>query len=492
MLQPYMAQTIDSTTNTPKKFSLKPLYWVLLAVYALLVFYGTTNHEPWRDEALSWLMCRDMSLADLFKYLPMEGGPPLWYILILPLVKTGMPYIVQNYLAAAIMVATAWILLFRTTLPIYLKIALLFSYFFLYQYAEFARNYCLLPFFTVAIVALYPSRFSKPWLFAAAVIGLFNAHVLAFTFAGGIALFYVIDALEQKRLKGAVLGGFVTMAIGGGYLIPYFLLRAPTINAYVERIKDHGAEMAKALGTALFTYQETSWGVIAFIVIAACLLARPKAFLALVFGAAGVFYILGYKYVGAIRHQGMIMVIVLGAIGIADYYKNDKWNLKVKFDSTRIAAILFALTLLMQVKTGFAVWSQDNEETYSDGKGAAEFLLEHNVEQTLVVAHRSYAAFSVLPYLPKDVRFLYPESMRMGSFVLDDSIHLANQFLPHDYAVYVTDTTFFKPGQKPSKEVLLLLNAPIQEPQLAQDWKLIYQTQGTTMVNDEQFFIYSR
>lgn len=487
-----MAQSTVITAATPKKFSLKPVYWFVFAVYALMVFYGTSNHEPWRDEALSWLMCRDMSLADLFKYLPMEGGPPLWYILILPLVKIGAPYIAQNYLAAAIMVVTAWLLLFRTTLPVYLKVGLLFSYFFLYQYAEFARNYCLLPFFTVAIIVLYPSRFSRPWLFALAVIGLFNAHVLAFTFAGGIALLYAIDALSQKQLKGKVLGAFVTMSVGGGYLIPYFLLRAPTINAYVERIKDHGAEMAKALGNALLTYQETSWGVMAFVIISICLLARPKAFLALALGTVGVFYILGYKYVGAIRHQGMMMVIVLGAIGLAYYYKDDKWNLKLKFDTTNIAAILFALTLLVQINTGIATWNQDNEEVYSDGKGVAEYLLEHNVEQALVVAHSSYAAFSVLPYLPKEVRFFYPECMRTGSFVLDDSCHLANQFLPHDYAVYVTDTTYFKPGQKPSREVLLLLNAPIQEPQLAQDWKLVYQTSPQPLVHDEQFFIYRR
>lgn len=92
----------------------------------------------------------------------MEGGPPLWYVILMPLVKFGAPYIAQNYLAAAFMVLTGWLLLFRTTLPVYLKLTLLFSYFFLYQYAAFARNYCLLPLFTVAVVALYPSRFTKP------------------------------------------------------------------------------------------------------------------------------------------------------------------------------------------------------------------------------------------------------------------------------------------------------------------------------------------
>jgi hypothetical protein len=487
-----MAQAIGSTASTPGKFSLTPVYWVVLAAYTLLVFYGTSNHEPWRDEALSWLMCRDMPLGDLFKFLPMEGAPPLWYVLILPLAKTGAPYIAQSYLATAIMVATAWLLLFRTSLPVYLKVALLFSYFFIYQYAEFARNYCLLPFFTVAIIALYPLRFSKPWLFAGAVIGLFNSHVLAFTFAGGIALLYAIDALELKQLKGRVLGGFVAMAIGGGYLIPYFLLRAPTINAYAERITDHSNEMVKALGNAFFTYKEVSWGVMAFIIISVCLVVRPKAFLALALGAAGFFYILGYKYIGAARHQGMIMVIVVGAIGLAYYYRSDRWNPKLGLDGARFAAIAFSLTLLVQIKSGLEVWNQDNEETYSDGKGAAEYLLANEVADKLVIAHRSYAAFSVLPYLPKDIRFFYPECMRTGSFVLDDSCHLANQFLPQDYAVYVTDTLYFKPGQKPPKEVVLLLNGPIQEPQLAKDWKLVYQTPQETLAKDEQFFIYRR
>ncbi len=492
MLQPYMAQATVSTAPTHNKFPLKPLYWAVLAAYALLVLYGTSNHEPWRDEALSWLMCRDMNLTELFKFLPIEGGPPLWYIIIMPLVKMGAPYAAQNFLAAAFMILMAWLLLFRTGLPVYLKIALLFSYFFFYQYAEFARNYCLVPLFTVAIIALYPSRFSKPWLFAAMVVGLFNGHALAFTFAGGIALLYAIDALQEKRFNGAVLGAFGMMALGGGYLIPYFLLRAPSINAYIDRIKDHGGEMAKAIGNGLLTYFEPSWGVIAFIAICICLAARPKALLALALGTVGIFYILGYKYVGAVRHQGMITVLVLGAVGLAYYYKNDRWNPKFKIDGAQLAAIVFSLTLLVQMRTGIETWIGDNDEVYSDGKGAAEYLMEQNIKQKLVIAHRSYAAFSVLPYLPKDVRFFYPECMRTGSFLLDDSCHLTNQFLPQDYAVYVADTTYFKPGQKTSKDVLLLLNAPIQDPQLAKDWKLVYQTPQSPIQNDEQYFIYNR
>ncbi|MFT4060953.1 MAG: hypothetical protein QM642_01200 [Edaphocola sp.] len=473
--------------------TLRLIYWPVLAIYAALVLLGVATHEPWRDEALSWLMCRDLGVIDLFKSTPIEGHPPLWYAIILPFAKLGLPAISQNYLTGFIMILSVWMLLFKTELPLYLKILLPFSYFFLYQYAVFARNQCLVPLFMVAIVAEYPKRFRHPYIFALLVIGLFNAHSLSFTLAGGIAFLFLLDAMQQKRLDKRNIGAFAAMCIGGGYLVPFFLLRGSSMNAYAERIKDHGEEITRAINAALLTYSDSSVAIIVFMLIAVLLLLRPKAFMVLVAGMVGIVYILGFKYIGTVRHQGAILFVTLGALGLAYHYDNAPWNIKTKFNSAQAVAILLCLTLLYQVKTGFESWKKDREELYSDGKNAAEFLMETNLEHSFIIAHRSYAAFSIFPYLPKDVRFFYPECMVEGSFLLDDSCHLANQFLPQDYAVYVADTMFYKPNQAPPKQqVLLLLNAPIRDPQLGAGWQLIYQTPEPTIQNDEQYFIYKR
>ena len=43
------------------------LRWVLFGAYVTLTLWLTANHELWRDEADSWLLARDGSVADIFK-----------------------------------------------------------------------------------------------------------------------------------------------------------------------------------------------------------------------------------------------------------------------------------------------------------------------------------------------------------------------------------------------------------------------------------------
>lgn len=47
---------------------------IVLGLYVLLSGWITHFHEPWADEAQSWLIARDSSLSDLFlKRLHYEG-----------------------------------------------------------------------------------------------------------------------------------------------------------------------------------------------------------------------------------------------------------------------------------------------------------------------------------------------------------------------------------------------------------------------------------
>ena len=50
-------------------------------------------HENWRDEAQAWLLARDLSIPELFEQMSYEGHPCLWHLLLMPLVRLGLPYI---------------------------------------------------------------------------------------------------------------------------------------------------------------------------------------------------------------------------------------------------------------------------------------------------------------------------------------------------------------------------------------------------------------
>jgi hypothetical protein len=46
------------------------LLWGVFIVYSILIVYGVIHHEPWRDEAQSYLAARDNTLLSLFNFLP--------------------------------------------------------------------------------------------------------------------------------------------------------------------------------------------------------------------------------------------------------------------------------------------------------------------------------------------------------------------------------------------------------------------------------------
>ena len=55
----------------------------LAAAYLLVAGLGAMHHEPWLDEAQSWLIAtRAGSLAEVFRNRTYEGHPPLWHVML--------------------------------------------------------------------------------------------------------------------------------------------------------------------------------------------------------------------------------------------------------------------------------------------------------------------------------------------------------------------------------------------------------------------------
>ncbi|MGN6566544.1 MAG: hypothetical protein ACTHJ0_01260, partial [Flavipsychrobacter sp.] len=232
----------QSTDENKKNIPIKYLFSVVFILYALAVLYGVVKHEPWRDEAQAWLLARDTSFSELLKMLPSEGHPPLWYLLLIPLTKSGMPYMSMNILNGLIMMAAMYLLLFRTKMPLIIKLAIPFSYFYFYEYSIIARDYGLVVFFCMAIVSLYPKRLDKPILYSVCIAGLYNSHVLAFPLATGFLLLFAAEAFQQKLLKGTVLAGLLIAFVSGVYLIPYIALNKTNVG-FASQINNHQQQM---------------------------------------------------------------------------------------------------------------------------------------------------------------------------------------------------------------------------------------------------------
>src|ERR1039458_8335312 len=85
------------------KARMHPLVYFAVGAYALLVAFTIRQHEPWADEAQSWLLGRDASLAQLWgRLLHYEGTPGLWQTMVHALIRLGLPYSAYSLLSAGL------------------------------------------------------------------------------------------------------------------------------------------------------------------------------------------------------------------------------------------------------------------------------------------------------------------------------------------------------------------------------------------------------
>jgi hypothetical protein len=479
-------QKATSTPSSQPSFTLSEkakqrILWILFAAWAVTVIVGITYHEQWRDEGSDWITVRHVSIGTLFgTMIPQIGHPPMWYFLMYPLGNLGLPLVTVNIVSALVMALAMYLMLFKLKFPFYLKVALVFSMFFVYEYPVVGRNYCLVVLFLMLVLWYYPKRFERPLVYALIVVGLYNTHSMIFPMAFGIMLLYFWELIEFKKLNGKTAIASLMMIVGGGYLIPYMALPALKSPAARPNIPDHFLEMKKAIGNGLLVggfddpATMASLALLACIVLALMLLPRLKPFAILMCGAGGLLYILSNKYIGQHRHHGLLMVEILFTYGLAGYYAQDRFTLGnlEKYNPLRIGSIVLALVLLWQSYTGFSVVKNDIDTVYSDSKGAAEFLMDNHLEHKILVGHQSWAASAVLQHLPADCKMYWADTRRWGYFIKFDSVYLVNQYKypVGDYAAAVAEQQF----RDSISQVVLVLNSPIQTPQIAGLWSEKY------------------
>ena len=97
------------------------------AAYITLTLILSAYHEPWRDEAESWLIVRDESLPVVLHTANYAGTPILWNLVLAPFAKAGAPYTAQRFLHLVIAISATGLLLFRSPFPFALRLALIFG-----------------------------------------------------------------------------------------------------------------------------------------------------------------------------------------------------------------------------------------------------------------------------------------------------------------------------------------------------------------------------
>src|ERR1044071_4215789 len=86
---------------------------VVLGIWAAITIVTVVHHEPWRDEAETWLNARDASLVELWGLMRYVGSPILPYLVQVPVAKLGAPFAAQEMVHWPMALGIAAIILFR-------------------------------------------------------------------------------------------------------------------------------------------------------------------------------------------------------------------------------------------------------------------------------------------------------------------------------------------------------------------------------------------
>jgi hypothetical protein len=460
--------------------------WAALAAFALVIAVGAMMHEPWRDELDPWLRVRDShSIADLRAALSHTGHPVLWYALLGLIRPIGVHAI--PFLHALIAVGYAYVLLRFAPFPRWLRVALLFGYYLVFEYAVITRCYGLGTLGLFAFCALFPERRERLAAICVVLAIMVHASIHAMAMAAACSLALLIALPERRTVMalGAVAGSALlavwamlpsrdnvwmqetfTRALVGWELLSVRLLDALVpIPASPPQWWNQGR-----LGFALGGFRS----LLVLVALAGAIVwslrrARP-AWVLFVSGTTALVLIFGFVYFGYARHHGHVFLLGIGACWIA-------WDL----DAPGRRARSYGLAALAAVHVFAAIWCLlcDARQPFSNAVHAARRVRELRLPAgTAIIGEHDSAASALTAFLPGTL--YYPAGEREGTYV---------QF---DHAEHVSDAKVLGEAarlrQKTGQPPLLVLNRAL--PENTAGVRLIASFTGAA-VGDENFWIYA-
>lgn len=394
---------------------------VTFVLYAAITLWVTLHHEPWCDEADSWLLMRDGGVSTMLARTGYAGTPALWYLLLAPLASSGLPYLAQQLLNLALMWGAAYLFLFRSPFSPLVKVLFVFSYYMSYEYAIMARPYALMVLLLFAIAAMWKNDVAVAIL--AALLANTTSHGLII--AGVIAVLRLVGD-RRPRLSSEGTGQArrlsPTIIALAGLVLAAMQLRVPADGPHVIRHIDPQA-IPYAIGSAFFPGWDLTFafafGMVVLIAVLAALEWRMLFFFSLCVAALlGLFV---FVWMGGLRHAGLLLILATFALWL---------SAKPKLVANACLSIALACSVIIAVET----WLMDLRMPYSGGKEMGDYIVSHHLDREEIAVHPPNEAKSVFAFVPHK-RFWFPASGRSGTYSMWDRRMDAEQATPLETAV---------------------------------------------------------
>ena len=192
-------------SHNARTLALLLAFVLYIAIIAIVMCF----HEPWFDEAQSWLIARDSSLTDIISVRPhYEGHPPFWNLLLAIAAKNGVPYEfgIKGIQLVCASLLGAW-LIFKSPFKHASSLATFlipFTYFACFQYGVTSRPYALLC-LSLLVAAHYwnsaDSKTSSAWKLAISLMFMCLLSVYGIAFAAGFTIAWIWRVFSKNISK---------------------------------------------------------------------------------------------------------------------------------------------------------------------------------------------------------------------------------------------------------------------------------------------------
>ena len=403
------------------------------------VFAGL-HHEPWADEAQSWLIARDNNnLIDLLKAVKYEGTLPTWHLINKAFQLAGLDYD-HMFVIPLVFSAIGVILLFFTDAPLWSKIMLPFSFFVVYQNSVVARQYAMVFPAMMLIVIFYRKRFDVPVRYHLALF------LLAITSSFGVVIscsFMLWDfiIMLKKRFEGPAYKKYLLPFFGTGIVIlvmSYLSLPPDDCSTALNKY----SLSKNATNALLFNIENTALRYIFLALMLALFVYYFRRVLiqALVMTAPLIIFMaVVYQREWHMTYLFFLLVSLL-MIFREDFKKTER---PFEKPANVLANIMLIMLLAVQCAAGVYSVYYEHQHAYSPAKEIAEFLRPYAGEGA-VIDREGFNAIALSPYYDQP---LYTNDT-CGKAYFIWSYNVPNDKLTKEYPdVFVTFRYYEKFGQ---------------------------------------------
>lgn len=422
---------------------------VVMLCYSIITFIILLFHESWRDEAQAWLIARDLNIIDIFEQMKYEGHPVIWYLILVPFAKLGLPYVTVKIVSWLICNIAVWLILKKAPFNLILKILFIFSMPMIYLYPSISRSYCLIP-LAITIVAIYfGQRHEKPIQYILSILFLANTHVIMYGMVGILLLLFYIEELIQNRKtnskeqKKKVYISLIVIIVGLILTLIAILISMTTntdvsLTSNTSIFEDTKLKMENAyekIMTGCFGENELILKIVAIaLIILLCYEIRYhfKNALVIICTEGLQFLIYTYVYMGSEQRVSTLILLMMFIFWIQNDKKEKTINInknekelvnnqkylkrqKRKEQLTNVAEYILVFVLIINIANGMDAVNKEIKTNYSTAYETSEWIKNNLEEDSIFICTSMPLSSAIIPYTNKDV-FWSPQTLDYFSF----------------------------------------------------------------------------